>query len=141
MPTENPKLLAQTRVNFCLACGRANYIDAAGLPHVEAHHVQEKQMGNAFGGDDWWNQIPLCTNCHTAEEWSWHRNLKLFFEKFPHVLSYLKLFGWEVLDVGYKIKLIHPAYVNCKPKQKPEWAIPWDTLRKYLKPKKGGEVV
>lgn len=136
MPTSNPKLLELVRKNFCCGCGLSNYIHSDGSPRVEAHHIQTKGMGNANGGDDWWNLIPLCTNCHTAEEHAWHRDLKAFFRKYPHVWKYLRVLGWEHIPTGYKVKLIHPAYVNLKPKEKPVWHIPIETIIKINK--KGG---
>lgn len=136
MSTKNEAMLDLVRGNFCLACGRANYIEIkTGSPRVEVHHVEERQKGGAHGGDDWWNLIPLCTECHTAAPYSWHANFREFLRKFPHVRSYLLLFGWEFLELGHKLKIIHPAYAQCKPKSQPVWAIPWDTIVKILKPK------
>lgn len=133
MPTNDPKHLAVIRKQRCMACGSFGEIDSQGLPTNEAHHVLSKGMGNAKGGDDWWNVITLCSNCHTQAPYAWHRNLNRFFRKSPHVKSYLKLLGWIFMDVGYKTRLIHPAYRDCKPKAKPSWKIPKETMEKYLK--------
>lgn len=110
MKTEDPKFLSEIRKLSCVACGKN--------PPSEAHHVLAKGMGSAKGGDDPWNVIPLCADDHTAAEWSWHRNLSRFFRRYPHVWRYLVALGWEYIKTGYKVKLIHPGYVNRKPKQK-----------------------
>lgn len=123
MPTRDPKLLAERRKLRCMACGSWGHIDQAGLPTNEVHHILPKGMGNAKGGDDWWNLLTLCTDCHTAAPWAWHRNLKWFFRKAPHLIPYLKLVGWIFLNVGYKLKLIHPAYRDTPPGKKPKWTI------------------
>lgn len=128
MPTRDPKLLAERRKLRCMACGSFGVIDAQGRPTNEAHHILPKGMGNAKGGDDWWNILTLCTDDHTAAPWAWHRNLKAFFRKYPHLITYLKFIGWMFLPVGYKTKLIHPAYRDCKKGQKPEWQIPKSAL-------------
>lgn len=134
VPTSSPKLLNMARKDFCCACFCANEM-VNGEPRVEAHHVLARGMGNAKGGDDWWNVIPLCTDDHTAAEWAWHRDLKGFFRRYPHVYRYLRFIGWEFIEMGYKLKPVHPAYVNLKPKEKPVWVIPAETIKKYLVPK------
>lgn len=136
MPTSSPKLLDHVREEFCYACGAKQRILSSGFNLVAPHHIQEKGMGNANGGDDFWNLIPLCKDDHTDAPWAWHRNLKAFLTKYPHVKSYLHILGWEALEVGYKIKLIHPAYVNLKPKEKPVWTIKLEHIRPFLGRKK-----
>lgn len=134
MPTNNPKHLEHVRKSLCCACGKANYIHEDGEPRVEAHHVQEKGMGNANGGDDWFNVIPLCTDCHTQADYSFHRNRKKFFQKFPHVWAWLRILGWKSLRTGETVKLYHPAYVALKPKEKqPAWSVQVGDIYPFIK--------
>ncbi len=126
MPTSDKKLLAEMRKLRCMACGAWPTLNRYGKYENEVHHVTPKGMGNAKGGDDWWNLLTLCENCHTAAPWAWHRNFKFFFRKAPHLIGYLKTIGWIFLNVGYKVKLIHPAYRDTKPGKKPFWPIPND---------------
>lgn len=137
MPTHDPKLLAERRKLRCMACGRWPALNRYGKAENEAHHITPKGMGNAKGGDDWWNILTLCEDCHTAAPWAWHRNLKAFFKRAPHLISYLKLIGWIFLNVGYKVKLIHPAYRDCKKGEKPHWEIQHEKMKEYLGGKDG----
>lgn len=129
MPTHDPKLLAERRPLRCQACGAFPQMNRYGKVENEAHHILAKGMGNAKGGDDWWNIITLCEDCHTAAPWAWHRNLRWFFRKAPHLISYLRFIGWIFLDVGYKLKLIHPAYRDTPPGKKPKWQIPDEKIK------------
>ncbi len=104
MPTRDEKFLKAMRNLQCIACGAP--------PPSEAHHIQPKGMGNSLGGDDWFNVIPLCADDHTQAEWAWHRNRRMFFRRYPHVWSHLKTLGWDFLRLNYKIKLIHPEYLQ-----------------------------
>ncbi|XGC82019.1 HNH endonuclease signature motif containing protein [Bdellovibrio bacteriovorus] len=119
MPTQDPAYLREVRKLPCIACGT--------IISVEAHHILPKGMGNAKGGDDFWNVMPLCTDDHTQAEWAWHRNLKKFFGRYPHVWAFLQKLGWYPIKTGYKTKLIHPAYRDLKPKQKPHYEINYDS--------------
>lgn len=113
MQTKDPSFLKQVRELPCLACGTT--LD------VEAHHVKTKGSG---GGDDPWNVIPLCTNHHTAEDFSWHRNLKKFFRKFPWVWTHLmRELGWQYTYVHDVLTLIHPAYRDQAAKSQPKFKI------------------
>lgn len=120
MKTEDPKHLRAVRLLPCLACGRPG--------PSEAHHVIAKGMGNSKGGDDFWNVIALCTDCHTQAPWAWHRNRNDFFRRSPWVLDYLKQLGWQFIRMNYKVKLIHPAYVNQKSKTQAHWEIDTNNL-------------
>lgn len=139
MPTNDPKFLKEKRKQRCIACGSFGVIDSQGQPNNEAHHILAKGMGNSKGGDDWWNIITLCSDCHTQAPWAWHRNLKRLLARAPHLKPYLELMGWIFLNAGYKVRLIHPAYRDCKPKQKPHWEIPKETMEKYLKSNKSDQ--
>jgi 5-methylcytosine-specific restriction endonuclease McrA len=74
----------------CLACGTH--------PPNDAHHIKTRGSG---GGDDHWNLMPLCRNCHTVIH---KMGLTQFIGNFPHVEQFLIDLGWEWQ--GYK--LFHP---------------------------------
>jgi hypothetical protein len=124
MITNDPKLLAERRKLRCMACGTFGILDREGKPTNEAHHVMPKGMGHGKGGDDWWNILTLCSDCHTQAEWAWHRSLRNFFWRFPHVGRYLQSIGWIFLKTDWKLKLIHPAYRDCKQGERPSWPVP-----------------
>jgi len=68
----------------CLACGKS-------VP-VDLHHVRTR---GANGPDEYWNMLPLCRADHTR----WHYGgPSKFFQKYPHVLTYLLDLGWCVVD-------------------------------------------
>ena len=73
----------------CIACGFCK---------SEAHHIKTRGSG---GKDDWFNVIPLCSNCHTMSSYSWHNSKEKFFKKFPHVLDHLIKLGWQ--KIGHKL--------------------------------------
>lgn len=86
MPHKDPQFLNQIRLIRCVACG--------DYP-TEAHHVLPRSQG---GGDDWYNVIPLCSNCHTQGPGAWHRGKLTFLKNNPHVIDYLKKLGWELFN-------------------------------------------
>ncbi len=125
MQTNDPQLLIERRKLACMCCGLWPQMNRYGKVENEAHHVKTQGSG---GGDDWWNILTLCEGCHTLAPHAWHRNKLKFFKKAPHLISYLKLIGWIFIKAEYKLKLIHPAYRDCKKDQKPEWKIPEQAL-------------
>ncbi|MGZ3742748.1 MAG: HNH endonuclease signature motif containing protein [Pseudobdellovibrionaceae bacterium] len=113
MATVDAKFLTAIRKLQCIACGNPR--------DVEAHHIKTKGSG---GGDDPWNVIPLCSDCHTQAEWAWHRNIKNFFRKYRHVWTHIiKNLEWDFIYNDPELILIHPAYRDQKPKQKPQYEI------------------
>ncbi len=117
------KLLAQRRKLHCQACGSSGDICKKGLPTNEAHHIKTRGSG---GGDDWWNVLTLCVFCHKL----WHSNIRAFFRKAPFLVTYLKFIGWEFHVTKWKFKMIHPAYRDCGPKEKPQWKVPGEAVEK-----------
>lgn len=82
--TKDAEFLAAIRKLNCMACG-------AAAPS-EAHHVRSR---GAYGGDDAWNILPLCSAHHTMGKDAWHRiGPLIFLRKFPHVREYLETMGW-----------------------------------------------
>jgi len=91
--TTDLQFLAEIRKLPCIACGKWGSIDKYGNPQNEAHHI--KSVGSG-GGDDWFNVIPLCTDCHTAGPYAYHRSFHKFFKKYPHVWRHLNInLGWK----------------------------------------------
>lgn len=127
MITVDDWFLGQKRLQYCIACGKAPN------PKNHAHHVWPKGMGHGKGGDDFFNVLTLCGDCHVAAPYAWHRNLPEFFERFPHVWAFLDLMGWERIDKGYKITLVHPAYRDQKWGEPINWKIPEEKIKQYLK--------
>lgn len=130
LKTVDKALLAQRRKLRCQACGSWGVIDSQGNPTNEAHHIQTQ---GRHGGDDWWNVLTLCFECHTGADWAWHRNIRTFFEKAPHLIAYLRFIGWEFCVTKWRFRMVHPAYRDCPAKQKPEWKI--QNIDEFLKHK------
>lgn len=74
--------LVKTRQKECVACGHP--------PPSEAHHILKRSLGGHNGP-----LLSLCANCHTQAEYAWHRNLKKFFDRFPHLLNEIRLKGYD----------------------------------------------
>nr|BFD58939.1 hypothetical protein CKG001_10460 [Bdellovibrio sp. CKG001] len=98
-PTRDPELLALFRSLPCMACGKP--------PPSEVHHV--KTVGSG-GGDDPWNLLPLCVECHKTGRVAWHsvKGPREFLLTYPHVYDYLRKQGWELLNGG----LFHPNHAD-----------------------------
>jgi hypothetical protein len=95
---KDPELLKLLRQKPCAACGQK------GL--IETHHLRSK---GAAGDDDPRNILPLCIRHHSMGTTSIHKlGHSKFFEKFPHVKTYLESIGWEIIDG----KLRHPMYAK-----------------------------
>ena len=82
---KNPKLLKELRKQPCKACGKRNDIDV--------HHVKSRGSG---GGDEEWNLIPLCRNCHVKIH---QYGISKFISKYPNAGEYLISRGWEYDEV------------------------------------------
>lgn len=73
--------LEAIRALQCLGCG--------AQPPNDAHHIKTRGSG---GGDDHWNLMPLCRNCHTHV----HKiGLVNFLGLHPHIEDYLTALGWQ----------------------------------------------
>ena len=84
---------AAMRSRGCCACGN--------MYRTEIHHIKTRGAG---GSNHRSNLIPLCSGCHTQEPYAWHRGVKRFLERFPHVLERLIEMGWQM----HNGKLIAP---------------------------------
>jgi hypothetical protein len=80
---KDEKFLSLMRRVNCLCCG--------AVPPVDACHIKSRGSG---GGDEWFNVIPMCRNCHSLQhQVGWFS----FCEKFSHVKHHLELLGWSFI--------------------------------------------